>query len=127
MLPSIQFTAVKKNFGSWVFDYGDITEEPLVNGTDLVMDWFYTFLSHTPPQLDDTMEVKVFTEEPLFYETHLTWESRDETEGSESNYYRCSRTGMKVWLCPVNQLLLDGVKKDIWVQFSVDKAATSLL
>ena len=82
----------------WVFDHEHQTtkDEPLCNGTEIVLDWYYEFCNKREPKVDDKLIIRLNTLPFVDPTTTLTL-IRTNSYGS---VYEDYLSGKEVWLCP---------------------------
>ena len=66
--------AYKTEFGDWAFDHEheNTIEEPLCNGTELVLDEYFRIDMNRNPKINDQIQIIVDTEELLHHIPHHT-------------------------------------------------------
>lgn len=93
----IEFTAVKdKNI--WVFDHShnNTVQEPLCNGTELVLNEYFEIDMNHPAVSNDQIKIIASTQPFDEYDTELQLQETDE----KGSVYLDTTLYEKVWLCP---------------------------
>ena len=107
--------------GPWVFDVAPFFwDEPLVFGTELVVDHYFQELTGTAPVEGDQVLLTVSRKPIEGQTTELTFE-RPDAGGYRGNTYIDSGTGNECWLCGVNQVLFGEVPQTIHVKVQPQK------
>ena len=87
-----------KNYNCWVFDHKhqNTVNEPLCNGTELVLDEYFRIGMNRDPKPNDKMEVFVSTEDFEGSDTVLSFQSTNDS----GTIYLDMILFEEVWLCP---------------------------
>jgi hypothetical protein len=106
----------KDSSGVWVFSLPQFLtfNESLCNGTEKVMDYWYTQLSGKEPVTGSKLKVVVSKVEQLNWTTKVNWLYEDPL-WTESNYYYDTKSNMDLWLCPYVQVLFKEVPESMWL------------
>lgn len=109
----LNFIAIKKD-SVWVFDHEhqDTIEEPLCNGTELVLDEYFEIDMNRSPKRGDKLEIVVNTESFDHYDTELQLQKTDD----EGSVYLDTELYEKVWLCPWLQSYFGYVPEKLYVK-----------
>lgn len=95
---SIHVLRLYKSHDFWCFDDPDrgISEEPFVEGTDVLIDQFREM---SVPGVERPL--LMFSKSPFAGGISLQWEKQELRAGEEWNRYGCRDFGLSGWLCPV--------------------------
>jgi hypothetical protein len=87
-----------KNYNCWIFDHKhqNTVNEPLCNGTELVLDEYFRIGMNRDPKPNDKMEVFVSTEDFEGSDTVLSFQSTNDL----GTTYLDMVLFEEVWLCP---------------------------
>jgi hypothetical protein len=109
----IEFTAVKQNT-IWVFDHthDDTVEEPLCNGTEMVLNEYFEIDMSRPAVSQDKLNVIASTELFEHYDTELQLQETNE----EGSVYLDTILYEKIWLCPWLQSYFGHVPEKLYVK-----------
>lgn len=112
---NITFIAKKSNTGMWVFDHDhkNTINEPLCNGTELVLDEYFKIDIKREPKEGDLMHILASTEDFEESDTVLELQSTTVDNGS---VYLDMVLFEKVWLCPWLQSYFGHVPSELYVQ-----------
>ena len=91
-----------------------VKAEALLNGTEKVLDHYFTENTKRLPSKGDKMRLTITTEESVDYDTKIVWLYPDEVL-PDSNYYLDVYAEMKLWLCPFLQVLFKSVPEILYV------------
>lgn len=113
---NIQFIAKKTQSDIWVFnhDHLNTVNEPLCNGTELVLDEYFRIDMKRDPKPDDQMYILVSTEDFEESDTVLTFQSTN----SEGTVYLDMVLFETVWLCPWLQSYFGHKPNELYVKLS---------
>lgn len=94
----ISFIARKTDHSIWVFDHDHLNtiDEPLCNGTELVIDEYFKICMKRNPIPNDIMQITVSTEDFEDSDTVLSFQSTND----EGTIYLDTVLFEEVWLCP---------------------------
>lgn len=117
---SWQFNLTKNITGVWVFSLPQykINNESLCNGTEFVVDKYFSDLTGKQPVAGDMLETIVSSKPNKGFVTTWTW-LNSAPSWQESNYYNCNKTQSIVWLCPVLQVLFKEVPETLYISYSL--------
>lgn len=109
----IEFTAVKSK-DIWVFDheYQNTVEEPLCNGTELVLNEYFEIDMSRPAVSNDKIQITASTEVFDHYDTKLELQETNE----KGSVYLDTTLYEKVWLCPWLQSYFGTVPNVLYVR-----------
>ena len=109
----LTLTAIKKE-NIWVFDHEhqDTVEEPLCNGTELVLNEYYEIDMNKKAQRGDKLEIVVDTEAFDGYDTELKLQSTNDNGST----YLDTELFEEVWLCPWLQGYFGHVPESLFVK-----------
>lgn len=113
---NLQIIAYKTEFGDWAFDHEhkNTIEEPLCNGTELVLDEYFRIDMNRNPKINDQIQIIVDTED---FENSTTVLQLESTNDEGSNYLDMVLFE-KVWLCPWLQSYFGYVPSELYVQLN---------
>ena len=107
-------TAVKQEV-IWTFDhdFNNTKDEPLLNGTEKVLDWYFSVLNKgKQPLPNDKLIVKVRTEPYIFQTTRFDLIKTDDYGST----YKDEASAKKLWLCPWLQDYFGQVPEVLYVK-----------
>ncbi|QPX48131.1 hypothetical protein PQC13_gp166 [Synechococcus phage S-SRM01] len=112
----LEIITYKTEFGDWAFDHEhqNTVEEPLCNGTELVMDEYFEIDMKRKPVPGDQMYVIVDTENFKDSDTVLSFQSTS----AEGTVYLDMVLFEEVWLCPWLQSYFGHVPSELYVQLN---------
>lgn len=107
------YIVARKTPNCWVFDHEhqSTVDEPLCNGTDLAIDWYYEITEKKTPIVGDQLAFYLSTEK---FPDAITQINLNETSESGS-YYKDQLSSMTIWLCPWLQGYFGEVPERIYV------------
>lgn len=115
------FHITRNQSGLWQFDLPEYKtyRELLLNGTELVIDHFYTEQSEAIPDEWSAMDMTV-SRVPLRHQTtSLTFVEADPHDSSAS-IYKDDATGKKLWLCGwLSGVMFSPVPEKLYVQLTL--------
>ena len=117
---SWQFNLTKNITGVWVFSLPQykIINESLCNGTQFVVDEYFSELTGVQPVAGDVFDTTVSSNPKKDFVATWTWLNND-PKWEESNIYKCNKTQLLVWLCPVLQVLFKEVPETLYISYSL--------
>ena len=109
----LNLTAIKKD-SIWVFDHEhqNTVEEPLCNGTELVLNEYYEIDMSRSAKKGDRLNIIVSTESFDQYDTELQLQKTDD----ERSVYLDTELYEKVWLCPWLQSYFGNIPEKLYVK-----------
>jgi hypothetical protein len=109
----LNLTAIKKD-SIWVFDHEhqNTVEEPLCNGTELVLNEYYEIDMSRSAKKGDRLDIIVSTESFDQYDTELQLQKTDD----EGSVYLDTELYEKVWLCPWLQSYFGNIPEKLYVK-----------
>ncbi len=109
----LTLTAVKQ-IDIWVFDHehDNTIQEPLCNGTELVLDEYFQLDMNRKPNPGDKLEIEVSTESFDGYDTELQLQFTNK----DGSTYLDTELFEEVWLCPWLQSYFDVVPESLFVK-----------
>lgn len=107
------FIIARKSYSCWVFDHEhqNTMNEPLCNGTENVIDWYYEVMNKKPAQVGDQLGFYLSTDK---FDDTITKIELVNTNESGSTYID-QFSNMQVWLCPWLQGYFGKVPEKIYV------------
>lgn len=113
MTMKLELTAVRTK-DIWVFDHEhqNTVEEPLCNGTEIVLDEYFQLDMNRSPEEGDKLRIVVCLEPFQDYDTELQLEETDEYGST----YLDTELYEKVWLCPWLQSFFESVPEKLYVK-----------
>lgn len=107
------FLIADKTNDCWVFDHEhqNTVSEPLCNGTEIVIDWYYKLMKNKTPKPGDKLGFYLSTNK---FDDAITKIKLIETNEYGSTY-KDELSGMKVWLCPWLQGYFGTVPECIYI------------
>lgn len=113
---NISFIAQKIESGVWVFDheYNNTIEEPLCNGTELVLDEYFRIDMNRDPKSGDQIQIIADTED---FENSTTVLQLESTSDQGSDYLDMVLFE-EVWLCPWLQSYFGYAPSELYVQLN---------
>jgi hypothetical protein len=105
-----------KNYNCWVFDHKhqNTVNEPLCNGTELVLDEYFRIGMNRDPKPNDKMEVFVSTEDFEGSDTVLSFQSTNDS----GTIYLDMVLFEEVWLCPWLQSYFGYKPSELYVKLT---------
>ena len=105
-----------KNYNCWVFDHKhqNTVNEPLCNGTELVLDEYFRIGMNRDPKPNDKMEVFVSTEDFKGSDTVLSFQSTNDS----GTIYLDMVLFEEVWLCPWLQFYFGYKPSELYVKLT---------
>jgi hypothetical protein len=105
-----------KNYNCWVFDHKhqNTVNEPLCNGTELVLDEYFRIGMNRDPKPNDKMEVFVGTEDFEGSDTVLSFQSTNDS----GTIYLDMVLFEEVWLCPWLQSYFGYKPSELYVKLT---------
>jgi hypothetical protein len=112
----ISFTAYKLESGDWAFDHEheNTVEEPLCNGTELVLNQYFEIDMNRPAVAGDQIKIIASTEDFKNSTTVLSLQSSEE----EGSTYLDMVLFEEVWLCPWLQSYFGHVPSELYAQLT---------
>jgi hypothetical protein len=109
----LNLTAIKKD-SIWVFDHEhqNTVEEPLCNGTELVLNEYFEIDMNKKAQHGDKLEIVVDIEAFDGYDTELKLQSTDDNGST----YLDTELFEEVWLCPWLQSYFKNIPEKLYVK-----------
>ena len=109
----LNLTAIKKD-SIWVFDHEhqNTVEEPLCNGTELVLNEYYEIDMSRSAKKGDRLDIIVSTVSFDQYDTELQLQKTDD----EGSVYLDTELYEKVWLCPWLQSYFGNIPEKLYVK-----------
>ena len=109
----LNLTAIKKD-SIWVFDHEhqNTVEEPLCNGTELVLNEYFEIDMSRSAKKGDRLDIIVSTESFDQYDTELQLQKTDD----EGSVYLDTELYEKVWLCPWLQSYFGNIPEKLYVK-----------
>lgn len=109
----LNLTAIKKD-SVWVFDHEhqNTVEEPLCNGTELVLNEYFEIDMSRFPKKGDRLDIIVSTESFDQYDTELQLQKTND----EGSVYLDTELYEEVWLCPWLQSYFGNVPEKLYVK-----------
>ncbi len=109
----LNFTAIKKD-SIWVFDHEhqNTVEEPLCNGTELVLNEYFEIDMSRSAKEGDQLEIIANTEPFDQYDTELQLQKTDDA----GSVYLDTELYEEVWLCPWLQSYFGNVPEKLYVK-----------
>jgi len=113
---NISFTTYKLESGDWAFDHEHLNtvEEPLCNGTELVLNQYFEIDMNRPAVPGDQIEIIASTEDFKNSTTVLSLQSSEE----EGSTYLDMVLFEEVWLCPWLHSDFGHVPSELYVQLT---------
>ena len=107
------YIVARKTPTCWVFDHEhqSTVDEPLCNGTELAIDWYYQLFERKIPMVGDKLAFFLSTKK---FEDFITKIELIESNENGS-YYKDKLSGMTIWLCPWLQGYFGEVPQRIYV------------
>jgi hypothetical protein len=112
----ITFTARKTDYSIWVFDHDHLNtvNEPLCNGTELVIDQYFEIFMKRKPIPNDLIQITVNTEDFEDSDTILSFQSTNDN----GTVYLDMVLFEEVWLCPWLQSYFGYKPSDLYVKLT---------
>jgi hypothetical protein len=109
----LNLTAIKKDF-IWVFDHEhqNTVEEPLCNGTELVLNEYFEIDMSRSAKKGDRLDIIVSTESFDQYDTELQLQKTND----EGSVYLDTELYEEVWLCPWLQSYFGNIPEKLYVK-----------
>lgn len=109
----LNLTAIKKD-SIWVFDHEhqNTVEEPLCNGTELVLNEYFEIDMSRSSKEGDRLDIIVSTESFDQYDTELQLQKTND----EGSVYLDTELYEEVWLCPWLQSYFGSVPEKLYVK-----------
>jgi hypothetical protein len=109
----LNLTAIKKD-SIWVFDHEhqNTVEEPLCNGTELVLNEYFEIDMNRQAKVGDQLQIVLNTEAFDGYDTELKLQSTDDNGST----YLDTELFEEVWLCPWLQGYFNHVPQSLFVK-----------
>ena len=109
----LNFTAIKKD-SIWVFDHEhqNTVEEPLCNGTELVLNEYFEIDMSRSAKEGDQLEIIANTEPFDQYDTELQLQKTND----EGSVYLDTELYEEVWLCPWLQSYFGNIPEKLYVK-----------
>ena len=112
-MSQITFTAIRQE-EVWVFDheFQNTINEPLCNGTELVLDEYFEIDMNRPATDGDQLKIVASTEPFDDYDAELILQSSNE----DGSVYLDTTVYEEVWLCPWLQAYFQYVPETLYVR-----------